>query len=152
VWLDQNRRTVGLRHHDAKRCPFGVAGIEQPVLVGVEHLPQRFHVAAGRGIPIGEHHFFFAGDLAVAIGVEDEHAIANPGPRGAVVIAVAADVEILRAVVALGDGNAVAVEIEQDRAFAGGTAASARTGASVCGHRFAVAGGGRAGGVASGIS
>ena len=105
--------------------PLGVAGIEQTVAIGVEHLAQRLHVAVGGRIPIGKNHLLLAGDLAVAIGVDHQHAVADARPGGAVVIAVVAEVEIMRAVVTLGDRDPVTIKVEQDRAFATAAAAVA---------------------------
>lgn len=105
-------RAIRLRHHDVERAPLGVAGVKQTVAVGVEHLTQRFHVTSGGRIPVREHHLVAVRDRSVAIGVEHQHAVTHPGPGGAVVIAISAEVEVVRTFIKLGNGETVAVQVE----------------------------------------
>jgi len=71
-----------------------VAGIEQAIVVGVEHVGERLQVGLGGRVPVGEDDLVALGDLAVAGEIEHQHAIARARPGGAVLIAVAGHVVV----------------------------------------------------------
>jgi hypothetical protein len=82
---------IGDQHLEA--CELRIAGIEAAIVVGVEHVRQRSHVVGRSRVPVREHHLVTLRDLPVAVGVEHQHAVASPGPRRAVLAAVARHVE-----------------------------------------------------------
>src|SRR5262245_30571657 len=68
------RPPVGLLGRGSR---IGRTGVEVAIVVGVEYMRKRLHVALGGGVPVGEHHFVALGDLAIVADIEDQHAVAR---------------------------------------------------------------------------
>jgi hypothetical protein len=106
---------IRVGHHHAELAPVCIAGIELAVMVGIEHILQRLHVRGRGRIPHGEIELVRRGDLAAAVEINRQHAIANAGPRRAILVAIPGRVEEGRGGAELGDVDALAGEIKYDR-------------------------------------
>src|SRR5581483_5039054 len=83
-------------------------------MVGVEDGAQRLHVVLRRRIPVGEDDLVVLGNMAGAVEIEHQHAVARRRPGGAVLPAVARHVVIGVRRRQRIDLDPVAVEIEDD--------------------------------------
>lgn len=110
----RGRDAVGVGDEHLEGRPFRIARIQRAVLVGVEHVGERLHVARGRGIPERELVGFRPVDVSRAILIEHQHAVAGGGPGHAMLGAIAVHVAIDGGGLALGDADAVAIKVEHD--------------------------------------
>ena len=106
--------SIRVRDQHPELRPARVAGIELAVLVGVEDGAQGRQVAAGGWVPVGEDDLAALADRPVAVGVDGQHPVAGPRPGGAVLVAVARQVEELVRRRLLGDGDPRARQVEDD--------------------------------------
>ena len=82
-------------------------------MVGVEDVLQGLHVGGGRGVPIAEDILVGVADGIVAVGIDEQHGTASPGPGGAVIVGIFAHHELARRR-QLRDADALAGEVEDD--------------------------------------
>ena len=125
-------RAISVGDHHLEGGELYIRRRQPAIAIAVEHGAQRVEVACRRGVPLGEDVFAGLADPAIAIGIEEQYAIARGRPGRAVQEAVIGGVHEHVGARHLGDRDAIAIEIEQHRLGA------AIGGAGACGIVLAV--------------